>query len=273
MQIKEPAPAKLNLALHVRGKLPDGRHRIETVFAFCTEGDEVAATTVRRAEPLGQRTLCERSWRTPRIISHFVPRPRFVSALGIFEGAELILTKNLPVASGIGGGSADAAAALRLLTRLLGYGSGTCDGDRPTLGADVPGLSLSMTGRGDGAGTKFSSSTLGVSGTPVLLVNPRVELSTADVFSRWTGGDKGPLEDWRTGVTISREAAVEHGAADPHNSRMAVGSTGRELCPHVRQRRDLLRFVRKRRGAGRGRDCSSSGMVAAGDLSALTALQ
>ena len=40
MQLKEPAPAKLNLALHVRGKLPDGRHRIETIFAFCTDGDE-----------------------------------------------------------------------------------------------------------------------------------------------------------------------------------------------------------------------------------------
>ena len=43
MDFAEPAPAKLNLALHVRGKLPDGRHRIETIFAFCTDGDRVAA--------------------------------------------------------------------------------------------------------------------------------------------------------------------------------------------------------------------------------------
>ena len=44
MELKELAPAKLNLALHVREKLPDGRHSIETVFAFCTDGDEVSAT-------------------------------------------------------------------------------------------------------------------------------------------------------------------------------------------------------------------------------------
>ncbi len=43
MQLKEPAPAKLNLALHVRGKLPDGRHRLETIFAFCTDGDVLTA--------------------------------------------------------------------------------------------------------------------------------------------------------------------------------------------------------------------------------------
>ena len=44
MELKELAPAKINLALHVRGKLSDGRHKIETVFAFCTDGDEVSAT-------------------------------------------------------------------------------------------------------------------------------------------------------------------------------------------------------------------------------------
>ena len=44
MQLTEPAPAKLNLALHVRGKLPEGRHRIETIFAFCTDGDHLVAS-------------------------------------------------------------------------------------------------------------------------------------------------------------------------------------------------------------------------------------
>ena len=43
MRLAEPAPAKLNLALHVRGRLPDGRHAIETIFAFCTDGDRVEA--------------------------------------------------------------------------------------------------------------------------------------------------------------------------------------------------------------------------------------
>ena len=43
MELQEPAPAKINLALHVRGKLSDGRHRLETIFAFCTDGDRVTA--------------------------------------------------------------------------------------------------------------------------------------------------------------------------------------------------------------------------------------
>jgi 4-diphosphocytidyl-2-C-methyl-D-erythritol kinase len=208
MQLKEPAPAKLNLALHVRGKLPDGRHRIETVFAFCTEGDEVAASLSKRlslsvsgpfASDLGavEDNLALRAAAALR------------QRTGVSEGAELVLTKNLPVASGIGGGSADAAAALRLLTRLWGTDPGHATAIAPTLGADVPACLLSMTGRGDGAGDEIQLVDAGVSGAPVLLINPRVELSTADVFSRWGGEDKGPLEDWRTGRNDLEDAAAK----------------------------------------------------------------
>src|SRR4051794_2481003 len=113
MQLTEPAPAKLNLALHVRGKLPDGRHRIETIFAFCTDGDLVAASAADDltfeakgpfAGDLGdpEDDLVLKAARVLR------------ASAGVDQGAMLALTKNLPVASGIGGGSADAAAALRL---------------------------------------------------------------------------------------------------------------------------------------------------------------
>ena len=208
MELKELAPAKVNLALHVRGKLPDGRHRIETVFAFCTDGDEVAATTsdglsLSLAGPFARElgdskdNLALKAARALR------------ERAGVAQGAALTLTKKLPVASGIGGGSADAAAALRLLTRLWGIDPAHVTKIAPTLGADVPACLLSLTARGDGAGDELTLVDAGVSGKPVLLVNPRVELSTADVFARWSGEDKGPLEGWHTGRNDLEGAAVE----------------------------------------------------------------
>ena len=208
MELKELAPAKLNLALHVRGKLPDGRRKIETVFAFCADGDEVSATASDElslaiggpfASELGdsENNLALKAARALR------------EQAGVAEGAALTLTKKLPVASGIGGGSADAAATLRLLTRLWGVDPAHAIAIAPTLGADVPACLLSMTARGDGAGDELKLVDAGVSGKPVLLVNPRVELSTVDVFARWSGEDKGPLDNWRAGRNDLEAAAVE----------------------------------------------------------------
>lgn len=198
MQITEPAPAKLNLALHVRGKLPDGRHRLETIFAFCTDGDHLAASladelSLQVTGPFASELKAAEDNLALRAAQALKERA------GTSHGAALVLTKNLPVASGIGGGSADAAAVLRLLTRLWTVDPGHAEQVASSLGADVPACLLSMTARGDGAGDEVQLFDAGVSGKPVLLINPRAELSTRDVFSRWNGEDKGPLGDWRAG--------------------------------------------------------------------------
>ena len=100
----------------------------------------------------------------------------------------MTLDKKLPVASGIGGGSADAAAALRLLTSLWRIDPAHARAVAPTLGSDVPACLLSLPMRGEGAGDQLTPVDLPeLSGTPVLLVNPRVPLSTAEVFARWDG--------------------------------------------------------------------------------------
>lgn len=195
----EIAPAKVNLALHVRGRLPDGRHRLETLFAFCIDGDRVEAdagdglTLVVRgpfaAECQADETnLVLRAARALR------------EAAACARGAHLILHKHLPVASGIGGGSADAAATLRLLTAMWGTDPCHASAVAPCLGSDVPACLLSLTARGDGGGEQVVPvADAGVAGQPILLVNPRVPLSTADVFAAWDGVDRGPLEDWRAG--------------------------------------------------------------------------
>jgi 4-diphosphocytidyl-2-C-methyl-D-erythritol kinase len=115
------------------------------------------------------------------------------------KGVRITLDKRLPVASGIGGGSADAAATLRLLTSLWGLDPALAQRIAPSLGSDVPACLLSMTARGEGAGDALTLVDAGVSGRPVLLVNPRLPLSTAAVFAGWDGVDRGALDDWRQG--------------------------------------------------------------------------
>ena len=131
MTFSEIAPAKLNLALHVRGKLPDGRHALETLFAFCTDGDRVEAELADDvtlevvgpfAEAIGRDNLVMTAARA------------LCEAAAVGQGAALRLIKNLPVASGIGGGSADAAAALRVLTRLWSIDPAHASSIAPGLG-------------------------------------------------------------------------------------------------------------------------------------------
>ena len=207
---REIAPAKLNLALHVRGKLPDGRHRIETIFAFCTDGDRVSAAPyehiwVETKGPFGAEVS---GYDNLVIKAAMLLRERRGPNL-LDGGAWIILDKQLPVASGIGGGSADAAATLRLLTSLWGMDPKHAQEIAPELGSDVPACLLSLTAKGTGAGDDLSPIALpGISGTPVLLVNPGVPLSTAEVFAAWDGEDHGSLGDWRKGRNDLEAAAT-----------------------------------------------------------------
>ena len=192
------AAAKLNLALHVRGKRPDGRHDIETIFAFCTDGDRLSSEaadgiSLTLAGPFASNLAADDNLVTTA--AHAL-----AAAADIAKGAALSLDKQLPVASGIGGGSADAAAALRLLTSLWQIDPIHAQEVAPQLGSDVPACLLSLPARGQGAGDELTAVDLPeLSGKAVLLVNPRVPLPTAEVFARWDGIDGGPLGDWREG--------------------------------------------------------------------------
>jgi 4-diphosphocytidyl-2-C-methyl-D-erythritol kinase len=194
--IVEPAPAKLNLALHVRRRRPDGYHDIETLFAFCRDGDliELERADANRfaiAGPFAAALAGEGGW-----ADNLVTRAADAFTAAFAAGARhaITLTKNLPIASGIGGGSADAAATLRALARLHGVAA-----DDPRLqaiagglGADVPACLLGRTASGEGRGDALSPLD-GLPSTPVLLVNPGVPVSTAAVFAAWDGVDRGPI--------------------------------------------------------------------------------
>jgi 4-diphosphocytidyl-2-C-methyl-D-erythritol kinase len=196
---RDIAPAKLNLALHVRGKLSDGRHSIETIFAFCTDGDRLSAEP---ADELSLAVSGQFAGDLPSAEDNLAVRAAEAlrAAAGIDAGAAIRLDKRLPVASGIGGGSSDSGAVLRLLTSLWHIDPSHAEAVAPALGSDVPASLLAMPARGEGAGDRLSpEDTTALSGTPVLLVNPRVPLSTAAVYAGWDGVDHGQLGDWHEG--------------------------------------------------------------------------
>lgn len=190
MTVVEPAPAKLNLALHVRGRRADGYHEIETLFAFAADGDEVRVTpagadSFEVTGPFAGALAGEGDNLVTRAARAF--RERFGG------GAHaILLDKRLPVASGIGGGSADAAATLRALGRLHGVAVEELAGIAERLGSDVPACLFGRAAIGRGRGEKLEP-VASLAGTPVLLVNPGVAVSTAEVFRGWDGVDRGPL--------------------------------------------------------------------------------
>ena len=189
----ETAYAKLNLALHVRARGDDGYHAIETLFAFCEDGDRLALEDqpgLRVTGPFADALAGEGNNLILRAERAF--RETFGG-----EEAGFALEKRLPIAAGIGGGSADAAAALRLLARVRGV---SLDDSRllaiaASLGADVPACLHSILSRGSDRGNTLRPVAATLGEMPVLLINPRIPLATGPVFAGWDGIDRGPLAD------------------------------------------------------------------------------
>jgi len=152
--VSEPAPAKLNLFLRVLGRREDGYHDINSLVLPLTLADGVQA---RRSDRLVLTVVGECAADVPRSEENLVVRAAraLAGAVGIEPAASLLLSKRIPVAAGLGGGSADAAATLRALARLWGVEAGPPRlreiGAR--IGSDVPALvevrPVLLGGRGD----------------------------------------------------------------------------------------------------------------------------
>ena len=191
----ETAFAKINLALHVRRRREDGYHDIETLFAFAQHGDQLQASLADRLDltidgPFGSSLSAD----DDNLVMQAANRLR--GHFSITGGASIRLTKNLPIASGIGGGSADAAAVARLLNRLWNIQASEqeiADILAP-LGADIPACVFSRTSFGSGTGTALElCDDSNVPARHLLLVNPLQSVSTAAIFKAWDGEDKGPV--------------------------------------------------------------------------------
>lgn len=172
----ERAPAKVNLTLHVTGQRADGYHLLDSLVVFTDAGDrlEGRANAGRALEITGPEGAGLSAGADNLVL-------RAAKLMGASDFA-FQLQKNLPVASGIGGGSADAAACLRLVARATG---------RPlpdtqallSLGADVPVCVPSKPCRMQGIGEQITP-VVKLPDFALLLVNPRVQVSTPEIFRK-----------------------------------------------------------------------------------------
>lgn len=191
--LHESAAAKINLALHVTGRRADGYHELDSLVVFTAAGDRLSATagdnislTIEGPMAAGLAREGNLVLKAAEAFSRQVNRAP--------SGVRLVLEKHLPVASGIGGGSADAAAALRLLNRLWRSGASIKDLARTglALGADVPVCVHSRPARMTGIGESVSL-LASLPRLPLVLVNPGCAVSTPDVFARLARRENPPL--------------------------------------------------------------------------------
>lgn len=184
------APAKINLYLHVTGRREDGYHLLDSLVAFTGLGDDIAA---RPSDGLSLNLTGPYADALRADADNLVLRAAsaLAAAFGTAQGAAITLTKNLPVAAGIGGGSADAAATLRALAALWRIEPDPANEAAmarvaASLGADVPvclyGRPAYMSGIGEIVEPAPPLPSCGV-----LLVNPNRPLSTPDVFAARSG--------------------------------------------------------------------------------------
>ena len=182
-----PAPAKLNLFLHVLGRRDDGYHLLQTVFRLIDRSDRVGievtrAGEIRRidetpgVEP--ETDLCLRAARLLREAALARLGPEAATL-----GVEIGLEKNLPIGGGLGGGSSDAATVLLVLNRLWGVGFAREElmALGLQLGADVPVFLFGESALGEGVGERLTPLSLAPAWYLVLV--PQVSVSTKEIFS------------------------------------------------------------------------------------------
>ncbi len=220
--MRETAYAKINLALHVRGRRQDGYHAIETLFAFVDAGDQL---TARRSERDQLTMVGEFASQLSDPLGNLVAKA--LTSLPHSNGLAVTLEKNLPVAAGLGGGSADAGAVFRLVREEFGLPKDWRQ-RAARLGADVPACVESLACIGCGTGTELEPVENDWTGRPVLLINPRTPLATGAVFAAWDGKDRGPLP----GGPVSVIAAQGRNDLEPP----AIA-----LCPEVADVLETLR--------------------------------
>lgn len=195
-RVMDTARAKVNLALHITGQQNNGYHLLDSLVIFPKVGDEITvepASTLSLniqgpfAGPLQGETKNNLVYRAAQLLAELHTTPHQVA---------ITLTKNLPIAAGIGGGSADAAATLRALIKLWGVQPDPADVASLALqlGADVPMCLEEKPARIRGIGEQIEPISPLPSGA-IVLVNPRVEMPTPAVFAALANKDNTPLPE------------------------------------------------------------------------------
>ena len=235
----EFAPAKVNLFLHVTGKRPDGYHLLDSLVVFAGVADRITY------KPSSQLSLTV----TGRFAALLSAEPdnlvlraaRMLAAeSGLHPTGALTLDKQIPVASGIGGGSADAAAALRLLCRVwhLNHTDQVLDRIAVKLGADIPVCLRNGPRRMRGVGEQLTTAP-SLPPCGLVLVNPGVPLATLSVFRR-RAGDYSPEAVLPSSWCTAEEMAAGLSLLTNDLEEPAIG-----IVPAIR---DVLRAISDTKG-------------------------
>jgi 4-diphosphocytidyl-2-C-methyl-D-erythritol kinase len=232
---RQQAPAKVNLFLHVTGKRDDGYHLLESLVCFTASSDVVSgelrddgAITLSITGPMAANLALEDT------SDNLVMRAaRMLQAeSGTTQGADLILDKRLPIASGIGGGSADAAATIRLLCEMwkLDLDANTLSRIALSLGADV---SVCLHGRTclmSGIGEEITALP-DLPSVPMVLINPGKAVSTPEIFKARADEGFSATGAWDTEQTFQSGAALADALSECGND-LTLPATGilPEIC-------------------------------------------
>ena len=252
--ITEFAPAKINLALHVTGQRADGYHLLDTLVTFADVGDRLSFENASELSlhitgPEGKQLTPDADiliLRAAQGLKSWADKNNQDTA-----GAQMVLEKNLPISSGIGGGSADAAAALRGLITLWQL-------DIPEielmvlalkLGADVP---MCLNGKplhAQGIGEDISP--VSMPEFSMVLVNPRVSVSTPEVYSALPDTENPPLAP--VPANVSHEPVL----AWIKDQRNDLQTPAMSLAPEITHCLEVLRNqgAQLKRMSGSGATC------------------
>jgi 4-diphosphocytidyl-2-C-methyl-D-erythritol kinase len=255
----EAAPAKINLALHVTGQRADGYHLLDSIVAFASHGDRLSFSPAEHDSfSLAGRFGPLLSDKAEGKDGNLVLKARdllreALAAQGRTTGPVAIeLEKNLPVASGIGGGSADAAATLR---GLLRFWQASLSYERLAeialkLGADVPMCLEGRPLRARGIGEQIDMLDT-MPAFALVLANPLKAVSTPDIFRRLTHKDHPPIDE--PPANGDREAWIRFLAGQ----RNDLEAPARALLPGIAEISDMLRTAGARlvRMSGSGATC------------------
>ena len=192
MTITEFAPAKVNLGLAVTGRLENGYHSLDTLFTTTAIGD----TLTLEATPSGiQLEVIGANLGDPRDNLIYKAAALYFEKTGQSGGVNMRLEKRLPIAAGLGGGSSDAAAALRGLARLYPVGAqhaAPLHAMAQALGADVPFLLNGGAARGNGVGDLLER--VALPETHLVLANPNVGITAKEAYAGLRGRHGAPLD-------------------------------------------------------------------------------
>lgn len=232
---RQQAPAKVNLFLHITGKRDDGYHLLESLVCFTAIGDvltgelrsddkiTLSITGPMAADLSADDTNENLVMRAARVLQ---------AESGTPQGADLTLDKRLPIASGIGGGSADAAATIRLLCEMwkLDLDAKTLSRIALSLGADVPVCLFGKTCLMSGIGEQITELP-DLPSIPIVLINPGKAVSTPEIFKARAEDDFSPTGVWDSQQCFQSGAALADALSECGND-LTLPATGilPEIC-------------------------------------------